>query len=788
MEDCDRLDGRRGVRTLGAARIILALLLSAASQPALCSEDAFLKVRLAEGQNLRELARLHLGDPNLWTEILRASGLASVADARPGVELRIPVTQVSRANRALAAALDHIRSATEAGAKVFAAGEIEQAVAFHEQALSRRQAGDWAASADLAGRAEKAADQALQLALKARDAAVEALLSDRQGEVEGRRPRDLVWADRPLRSTLVEEERVRTLSRSTAQITFRDESRLRLNPNSEAVIIRMRADPLERAQEAKVNLIEGDFYALLSGKSRRKTFELEIPDVQTQINSTNFWVERDRQGSKFTNYDDATLEVAARGSSVTLGRNEGTVVPAGQAPGEAVAVMPAPEIVAPRDDATVFNADAELAWTAVPGSTGYWLEVGRDQVFQQLVDSRWGLAEPRLAMAGLEVGSYYWRVAALDKFGLPGERSAAHRFNLRIDTTPPYLAINEPAEGSVLQEAPVMVRGTAEPDALLAFRGQALAIGSDGAFELAFQPAEGSNEVRIEATDPAGNRTGRTRSFIFTPAGTAAVAFDPDLPRIGPRHFVTGGSPLVLSGTTEADARIGVRSASGPSRASTFSDPAGRFRLAVPLDQAEEALTLTVTTPNGVTTDETFRATIDREAPRITLDEQPPAVTNVQWLPLQGRVEPGAVLLVNGRPVLELEGRFKEQVELAAGENRIEMLATDRVGNTGIERWIVSLDQEPPELLDGRAEPRRIDRGGRLTIEVRARDRSGLRQAAAVTVAVGDGLYTDYLRLNDSSQSYRATLTLPADAAGPVVLKDVLLEDYVGNGRRYRLN
>ena len=166
-------------------------------------------------------------------------------------------------------------------------------MALHEQAQARRQAGDWDAAIRLAGGAEKAADKALEAAAKARDAAVEALLSDRQGEVEGAGRATSTGAT-GRSSVLIEEERVRTLSRSTAQITFRDESGLRLSSNSEAVIMRMRADPLERAQEAKVKLIEGDFYALLAGKSRRKTFELEIPNVETQINSTNFWVEKDR--------------------------------------------------------------------------------------------------------------------------------------------------------------------------------------------------------------------------------------------------------------------------------------------------------------------------------------------------------------------------------------------------------------------------------------------------------------------------------------------------------------
>ena len=65
---------------------------------------------------------------------------------------------------------------------------------------------------------------------------------------------------------------------------------------------------------------------------------------------------------------------------------------------------------------TIFNAGAVLTWNAVPDSTGYWLEIGQDSVFQQVVDSRWGLQRNGMETAGLAIGSYYWRVAALDKF------------------------------------------------------------------------------------------------------------------------------------------------------------------------------------------------------------------------------------------------------------------------------------------------------------------------------------------------------------------------------------
>ncbi len=211
------------------------------------------------------------------------------------------------------------------------------------------------------------AEKALASALAQRDAAAEALLSDRQGWVEGQRPEDVVWSDRDTNSILIEEEKVRTLSRSTAQITFRDDSRLRLNPNSQAVIQRMRVDPLSREEEAKVTLVEGDLYALLSGKSERKTFGLEIPDVQTEIDSTSFWVRHDVSGSKFANYDERTLQVAAQGESVTLGKNEGTVVRSGRAPSEKMEVLGSPTLTAPQDDAVAYNADLELQLGAGAG-------------------------------------------------------------------------------------------------------------------------------------------------------------------------------------------------------------------------------------------------------------------------------------------------------------------------------------------------------------------------------------------------------------------------------------
>jgi FecR protein/Glucodextranase, domain B len=746
--------------------------------------DAPIVVVLEEGQSLRDLAEQHLGDPDLWMEILRANDLA-VSDVRPGIEIQIPVSQIAGADRALEESLELIQKATLEGARLFAPDEIAQAIWLRDAAVAHRKAGAWDEAVRVATDASTAAEQALASALAKRDAAAEALLSDRHGWVEGQRPEDVVWSDRDVNSVLIEEEKVRTLSRSTAQITFRDDSRLRLNPNSQAVIQRMRVDPLSREEEAKVTLVEGDLYALLAGKSARKSFGLEIPDVDTEIDSTSFWVRHDATGSKFANYDERTLEVAAQGESVTLGKNEGTVVRSGLAPSEKMDVLISPALAAPQDDAVAYSADLELQWAPVGDAAGYWVEVASDADFAQMTLSQWGLKDNSFHTDDLDLGSYYWRVAALDKFGLPGARSASWRFHVSTDVTPPYVALNAPEERAIVRDAPVRVAGESEAGASLALNGEPVMLQDDGSFEASYQPAPGLNEIVLAAVDAAGNVTERRRSFTFMPDEASAVVFDPDMPSLGPRHFVTDQDVISLAGNAAPDAQILIRAADGTARAAAYTDAEGRFRINVPVREDEEELDLQVVATSGFATEDRFTVSIDQEGPQVELDEPPPSVTAIEWLPLRGFARGAVEVLLNGRPIGIRDDSFDETVTLVAGANEIEMVATDLVGNVRVERWDVSLDQEPPTLLGHRLSSDQAAPGQPFVIEVEASDASGLKQAAPFTVQIGRASHSDFLRLNPATGSYRATVVPPQGASGRLALIDLELEDYAGNRQRY---
>ncbi|MBN8994025.1 MAG: FecR domain-containing protein [Rhizobiales bacterium] len=737
-------------------------------------------VVIGSDQTIREVADKYLSDPDLWPEILKSSGIHSVADLHPGMELTIPVNEISSANKALIEALGQIQKANAAGAQIFAPDEIGRAVDLHEKALVQRLARQWTATKELALASFEEAVTALTKAEAQRDIAAEALVSDRAGNVEGQRPEDLSWRDLALRAVLIEEEKVRTLSDSTAQITFRDASRLRLNANSNAIIKEMRFDPLQKTQEAKVSLVEGDFYAVLNDDKDRTKFTVDIPQVSASIDSGDFWVSNGKGGAKFTNYDDKVVKVSAGGDQVILGRNEGTIVGKGAKPREAVAVLPAPAPLAPANEGPVFVTEPEIAWGPVDGAAGYWLEVAADQRFEKVVANGFGLDGTKDKVGPLPVGDYYWRVSALDQFGLPGARSPVHRFTVSPDDTPPFLKIDAPAEGAILRKAEVEVTGESEPGATLTVNGAAVPIGKDGTYGVALTAAEGANRLTLVATDPAGNKTTRERLFTYTPDEASLVAFDATVKAIAPLHFVTSSDTLSLAGRTTPNAAIEIRDGAAV-RASAVADAGGIFHVNVPVAGEGGKLTFAVIAPSGFTTTEDFTATADRTPPEITLDEFLPQLTSETALHVAGRTEPGATLSINGRPVALRDGRFDEIVTLVAGDNLIELTATDVAGNVTLDKSSVKLDADPPKLV---STAMAIGANGgvpALTVEVVAEDASGLAKAAPVTVTAGDKTYTGYLRYNRPAKLYQGTLQVPADDIPFARLSRIELEDDAGN-------
>jgi len=774
------LDNRRRRQATALVLAVLGSLLPASSAVALTS----LSVPYPAGADIRDIAETYLGDADLWPAILKETGVNSIAELAPGQVLKVPASEVEAARSALKSSLTKIQDANAIGAQLFAFEQITKAVGLHDAALNQQKAGNWSQTLALAVEADQAAVSAFSLAEQNRDQAAEARLSDRQGWVEGQRPADLGWADRQLNAILIEEEKIRTLSRSTAQITFRDAGRLRLNANSHAVIQRMRVDPLKKREDAKVSLVEGDFYALLGSNSTRKNLEVDVPDVQARIDSGDFWVRQDVSGAKFTNYDDERVLIAARGDTVDLGRNEGVVIRSGEPPRDKIDLLSEPILAAPVDDGVVYNSEARLSWSPIQNAAGYWLEVGFDPGFNAMVQSISSLQEPTYTLSELDAGLYYWRVSALDQYGLPGPRSQTRRFDMRIDTAPPYLQIQTPETNAIYREASILVTGESEPDAEVFVEGLPADMAADGTYSATITAVEGANRISIVAIDPAGNSTTTDREFVHMPDSKAVIAFDEELPRQGVTTFVTSSDTVTLTGTTTENARLEISGADNTVRVTAKTDAAGRFAITLDVAEGGEAFTMEVIAATGFGSSGTFDVVRDTTGPEIALEAPLPKLTAVEWLPLRGTVSGSTSVVLNGREIPLSDGIFDEVVTLVEGQNELQMTATDEAGNITVEKWSVTLDQEAPAYVKHNVKPAS---GGRVAVEVFAKDATGLAKAAPFTLLANGEEIQGFLRYNKLSRSYKGAVPVAAGSAG-ATLAEVELQDDAGNRARVRLN
>jgi len=735
------------------------------------------RVLFAEGDTIRGIVGKYLSDPDLWPVVLALNNIASPADLVPGVELSLPVRQVFAADSALMASLQAIQRATAEGARIFAPAQIGSAIENRDSAVSQREQGEWRQVVSFAGVASDFAEEALEISIAQRDRAAEAVVSDVQGRVEGRSPAEPTWSDRDLNDVLVEFERLRTLSNSTTQVTFRDLSRLRLNPNSNATIQRMRSDPLTGGEVTKVSLAEGDFYALLNQLSDKTAFEIEVPGVETTTNSSDFWIKNDASGARFVNYDAPGLEIARDGETLTVGENEGVVLTGAGA--QRAQVLESPIVKAPEVGAILYTAAAPLDWDALEGAEGYWLEVAADPGFNQMKISEWGIREAGFVAGGLTPGRYHWRVAGLDRLGLPGAWSTPRDFTLRVDDTPPFLTLLSPADGIILTAPQTEVLGASEPDARLSLNGAPLDVAGDGSFLAGLPLQPGPNRISVVATDPAGNESRRSLSVVYRPAAAVEIALSDSIPRVDGALAARSDVLSVLGRATgESGAEVVVRDEAGAEVLRTRLGADGGLGFTVPVDEAPRAYRIEVLAPGGaVEGTAEFTALSDRIPPEIALDVPPPRATGEDVVQVSGSAGDAVRLELDGTEVPLTGGRFDLTLTLQPGENGFELAASDAVGNVAVAPLRSLYDIDPPEIL-------RVELGrpqgpdGPIEIVAEARDVSGLRQAAPFVIAIDGEEIEGFLRCDSAAGLCRASL--PAEP-GALELIELIIEDYAGN-------
>ena len=330
-----------------------------------------------------------------------------------------------------------------------------------------------------------------------------------EGSVQVKHPGTLEWKPATPAMMLRQNDLVKTGSGGAAEIRFADGTVFAVRPDSLITIEESTQNPISRQQRNALSIQSGEANFQTASRGVPGSTTISTPTVRTTA-------ERDTAGNIQVANSGATGVRIFRGAGqaqtrsgqkIALVTNEGVKVDAGGAAGQKIALPTVPQLTAPSNLAEIAYPDLSqgitlLLWGAVEGSSGYRVMVDFTPTFARPLYDRQGHRPTQMELRGLEAGSYYWKVAAIDASGVEGSFSPPWRFTLSKAPAgePPPLSVESlELKGNVLH-----VRGRTEAGATLLLNGERLEVLPDGSFNEFLTFADGAASVLLRSTGTKG--------------------------------------------------------------------------------------------------------------------------------------------------------------------------------------------------------------------------------------------------------------------------------------------
>jgi hypothetical protein len=264
-----------------------------------------------------------------------------------------------------------------------------------------------------------------------------------------------------------------------------------------------------------------------------------------------------------------------------------------------------------------------------------------------------------------------------------------------MDRTPPMLEVDEPGNLTYTQASTVTIRGRYEVGARVTINLGELT-DTSGLLDWTYDLWEGPNAIVVTAWDEAGNSASITVTVIRD--STA-----PTLSLLAPRDglFTNASSVNVLGKGEEFDFlevtvhRLLTDIVDEPIEA----NPDGSFTHVVDLEEGENTIVVTARDLAGNIAQETLVVTRDSTPPDAEITSPyEGSITSVSEQRVQGTMEPEAMIYLNGKRISN-NGTLDRIVILDEGENLIELLAIDELGNARRVTVNVTLDTLVPTIV-----------------------------------------------------------------------------------------
>jgi hypothetical protein len=329
------------------------------------------------------------------------------------------------------------------------------------------------------------------------------------GDVRVRRSGYPDWKAAAVATWLEPRDQLSTASDGTAQLLYGDGTKIDVNPGS-----------LLEVAPSQTSSTGGNI-GIITQKSSH-SFRDAGKNLDVVVNPESSAVVRSNQEQMQFTVDKGGGSIKQKGVTVPVNAGEGV-----EAKGGGIApkfTLPAaPALVSPADGSEASYLDparstTTLHWDAVPSAVTYNVQVADEPAFgHPRLDSR-KRPETSAEVPAL-LGTFHWRVQAVDAHGNESPWSAAGRFTIsrRPPPTPTSSSVPLHIDDIEVKGNVVFVRGTTAPGATVTVDDQRISVDESGQFREHVAIAETGSHVLVVRASGKGSPAEERRTIQIEP-------------------------------------------------------------------------------------------------------------------------------------------------------------------------------------------------------------------------------------------------------------------------------
>ena len=345
------------------------------------------------------------------------------------------------------------------------------------------------------------------------------------GTVRVKKAQTQQWVRADFNTNLEKGDVIQTSSDGVARIIFTDGTNYVLKPDSLIVVEESHEDPVTKATKVAVQVTSGAV-DLSTGKFgvQGSISQVSFQNATAKLGEDSRAVVRNDPANDVheITVDAGQANVTRGTSTMRLGQYDQVAFSAQQPGLTRKSVIAPPALEAPLNMALTESKDpkttpVEFAWHSVPGAAAYHLMVSPSGMFSNLVADKKVQGKTNQEVTGLDEGTYYWVVTAIDAKGVESQPSEPNRFNLvqQVDAgNKAFLEITQ----MTLHGRVVEVVGRTHPGSTVIINNeQVFSIAADGTFRhfTSPLPRTGENQITITAQDRKGDTNTIRKNIVI---------------------------------------------------------------------------------------------------------------------------------------------------------------------------------------------------------------------------------------------------------------------------------